>query len=245
MLALCARAEEFNSERVTMVWNPWHAASAFCWCKCCLLISAFPLLVAHFIAVMAWLLGVAVQCCVHLCAGCLGEQNQPLDCDSVNTEWDFNSRNLSLLPLFRGGGVFLRSDLDVIPSLAGLQAGEMVFLELSWKEKTVLSLSLSEKCPVRPRREGALPPSPTRTIWLFFCVLTWRSFNRSKKELNKGKGLKCDLSLGSTVQILQRKGSQIHRYHPLISAFFSKHLTFLQSTVLCTTRNKYCVILET
>lgn len=106
------------------MWNPWDAISAFCWSTCCLLISALPLLVAHFISVMAWLLGVAVQCCVHLCAGCLGEQNQPLDCDCVNTEWDFNSRNLSLLPLFRGGGVFLRSDLDGIPSLAGLQAGE-------------------------------------------------------------------------------------------------------------------------
>lgn len=51
-------------------------------------------------------------------------ENQPLDCDCVNTEWNFNSRNLSLLPPLGGGDVFLRSDLDVIPSLAGLQAGE-------------------------------------------------------------------------------------------------------------------------
>lgn len=125
-----------------MVWNPRDAVSAFCWSKCCLLVSAFPLLVAHFMSVMAWLLGVAVQSCVHLCAGCLGEQNPPLACDSVNTEWDFNSRNLSLLPLFRGGGVFLRSGLDVIPSLAGLQAGESdlpAALLRHWKKRLCYS----------------------------------------------------------------------------------------------------------
>lgn len=197
-----------------------------------LLISAFPLLVAHFISVMAWQLGVAVQCWVHLCAGCLGEQNQPLDCDCVNTEWDFNSRNLSLLPLFRGGGVFLRSDLDVIPS--GWTPGWRKWS--SWssletlKEKTVLSLSLSVSCPVRA---GTPPPSPTRNIWLFFCVLTWRFFNRSNKELNKDTGFKCDLSLVSTVQILQRRSSQIHHYQPLLSAFFLWASNVSISTVLC------------
>lgn len=42
----------------------------------------------------------------------------------MKLQWNFNTRNSSHLHLLRGEDVFLSSGLAVIPSLAGLQAGE-------------------------------------------------------------------------------------------------------------------------
>lgn len=42
----------------------------------------------------------------------------------LKLQWNFNSRNSNHLLLFRGKDVFLGYELDVVRSLAGLQAGE-------------------------------------------------------------------------------------------------------------------------